>query len=458
MSLRSRFQAWRRTRRRKRAAQRERTTLREFVYLDEVSVYSLIASRLGAIATEFTDTETATLASEVRGSVGVGAGGIKASLGSKLQSTEVRGSQVLRKSIVQTTFKELYDLETPLLKSPANLPTPQASWNPNGKKLAMRLRELGAPWVVDVQQLERGHLVELEVELEAETIYKNSVIVSTVMDLMQESPELQAFLSLGQRRQWESTVRILERLLAGLVPVRARAVDYRVVQAEEGAFLVHRAVVDQLTEHADFESAPLTIVGVAEETLFWKDIRRVLFSNARYRILSRIARSGIQESWTPVKLAHVLADVSPELGDCLEMLNRSFNELSAQDDSEGAADSTGMTAALQSYATEVAKELGVQLPADFAVESLYASGLPQLSESVSELREAFAPVTRYFESKAGEKIDPNVRAQLRKSALSKAGLNYDDTALTNPTPQVLEFAGTPSAHRYLDVEFIAIYW
>ena len=295
MSLRSRFRAWRRTRRRKRAAEREQAPLREFVYLDEVSVYSLIASKLGAIATEFTDTETATLASEVGSSVGVGAGGTKASLGSKLQTTAVRGSQVLRKSIVQTTFKELYEFEKPLLKLPANHEPPQVACPPD-TLLSECLGKLGDPWAVDVKQLERGHLVELEVELEAEPIYKNSAIIATMMELMQESPELQAVVSLGERSQLESFARILERLLAGLVPVRAKAVDYRVVQAEERRFLVHRAIAAQLTERPEFKAAPLTLVGVAEETLFWKDIRRVLFSNSRYRVLSRIARSGIQES------------------------------------------------------------------------------------------------------------------------------------------------------------------
>jgi len=456
LSLRSRFRAWRRTRRRKRAAEREHAPLREFVYLDEVSVYSLIASKLGAIATEFTDTETATLASEVGGSLGVGAGGTKASLSSKLQSTEVRGSQVLRKSVVQTTFKELYELEPPLLQLPANLAPPQIACPPDSK-LSACLGELGDPWAVDVQQLERGLLVELEVELEAEPIYKNSAIIATMMELMQESPELQSVLSLGERSQLESFARILERLLAGLVPVRAKAVDYWVVQAEERRFLVHRAVADQLTEHADFEAAPLTLVGVAEETLFWKDIRRVLFSNSRYRILSRIARSGIQDSWTPVKLAHVLSDVSPELGAGLAMFNRSVNELAA-DDPDSAADSAGMKTALQSFATTAAEALGAELPAHFAIESLYPSGLPQLTESVVARREAFQPVTQFLESISTKNLDPIIGAELRAGALRQTGLDVHTTTSPVPTPLVPESPLMPPEHRYLDVELIAIYW
>lgn len=47
---------WYRRRRRQRAF-RKHSDLREFIYLDDVSVFSLIASQLGPVATEFTNTE-----------------------------------------------------------------------------------------------------------------------------------------------------------------------------------------------------------------------------------------------------------------------------------------------------------------------------------------------------------------------------------------------------------------
>lgn len=59
MRLRGRVGAWVARRRRRRAArQLEGAPLREFVYLDEVSVYSLVASRMGSVATEHTATES----------------------------------------------------------------------------------------------------------------------------------------------------------------------------------------------------------------------------------------------------------------------------------------------------------------------------------------------------------------------------------------------------------------
>ena len=86
--------------------------LREFVYLDEVSVYSILASRRGAIPTEITENQTTSLHNDAGSSFGVGTGFINASFDSKLHASELRGSQVLHKSIIHGTrdskFKELY--------------------------------------------------------------------------------------------------------------------------------------------------------------------------------------------------------------------------------------------------------------------------------------------------------------------------------------------------------------
>ena len=124
MSITSRFRDWRK----QRASRRRRAlcdgSLREFVYLDDVSVYSLLASRKGAIITEVTESEAISLNSTVGGSLGGDFGVARADLKSDLQSTKTQGSQVLRKALIQTSFKELHDLEskTLALRPPA---TPQ---------------------------------------------------------------------------------------------------------------------------------------------------------------------------------------------------------------------------------------------------------------------------------------------------------------------------------------------
>ncbi len=82
----------------KAAAESADAPLRESVYLDDVSVYSLTASRLGSIATEFTDTETSTLGGEVESWLEGFGGFAKGSVRAKSSSSRVQSSQVLRKS------------------------------------------------------------------------------------------------------------------------------------------------------------------------------------------------------------------------------------------------------------------------------------------------------------------------------------------------------------------------
>lgn len=308
MNIRVRSAAWLRRRRRLRAA-KSQAPLREFVYLDDVSVYSLIASRLGPVAAEFTDTETTSLQSEIAATGGTAVPLFKAEAKSRLQSTRGRESQVLRKSIVQTTFKELYELEqSRLLLRPAEANDERPDADGIGG-LAAWAAQSGSPWTVSPERLVRGRLIELEVELAPEPIFQFSTAVSTMLDIARDAPEIAQTAGYEQLAQVESVGRILEKLLAGLIPVRGRALDYAAVELSNGHQLIHRDVL--ATAGLLATSRPVNVVGVAEEALFWKDIRRILFAGSPYRVLCRVGRGGLQPSWTPVKLTDVFRDIVP---------------------------------------------------------------------------------------------------------------------------------------------------
>ena len=98
MSIASRISNWVPWRRTRRQSVDSYSDRREFVYLDEVSVLSILASRTGRIATESTESQTSSHSSEIKGSFGVGLGGTKANLGTKMQTGQVEASQVSRQS------------------------------------------------------------------------------------------------------------------------------------------------------------------------------------------------------------------------------------------------------------------------------------------------------------------------------------------------------------------------
>lgn len=447
MSLTTRIRRWFRQRRRKLASKSQKTTLREFVYLDEVSVYSLIASRLGPVATEFTETETASLKVDIASTVG---GGVE------------QGSQVLRKSIVQTTFKELYELEMEsLLIRPMNdqvKPPVINSFNDLTSSMDT-LKTDG--WVLEPAELNRGQLLELEVQLEAEDIFRVSEVVSAILEIVEEDPNLFGLDPYDKLIQVKSINRILTKLLAGLIPVRGYAADYGIVNIDEKEWIVHRKLLNKFPDKELSLVRPLFVVGVAEKSLFWKDIRRVLFSQARYRVLCRIAQNGLQNSWTPVKLSHVLDSVVPGLGSQINIAGSGV--LATMVTASKTYKSTDrkrqlIRDALVGYAISLAQHYGHSI----TEQDLRESGLPtdQQYDSfncVKGRREAFEGIATFILERFKLEREPRIVVQYRQAALLDVGLDF----LGQPTQQVVspDALHTPSfEERFLDSEFIAIYW
>jgi hypothetical protein len=431
------------------------------VYLDDVSVYSLVASRLGPIAAEFTETETRSLQSEVASSVSVSAGVAKSDVRSRMQSGESQGSQVLRKSIVQTTFKELYELEEDTLAMTpmsADLDAPEIRSVADLEAAARRSAFDG--WIVNPKRMARGQLLELEVDLDAEPVYRMSAVVTAVLEIMQDIESL-GTEGYGQLTEVHFVNRILEKLLAGLVPVRGRAVDYGVVVLEDTEWLVHRRLLSRLRNDNSLRAYPLYLVGVAEQALFWKDIRRILFSGSRFRVLSRLAQDGLRKSWTPVKLVDVLRSAVPDLALQVDIASRTaLAALGEAAASEQSAERKRqyMREALIEYARLLANHYG----RDIAKGELIDSGLPSADHcnsygSLKGRRDAFKAITRHLEQSLEIESDPLVAAQYRAAALVDAGLSLDGEVLPLAAP---EGSLTPgfSDERFLDTEIVAIYW
>ena len=326
MSVVSRLCGWLRRAKRRRAPENPTGLLREFVYLDEVSVYSILASRKGGIAAEFTESQTASLSSEVGGLLSVGVDSTKAKLDSKLQASQVQGSQVLRKAVIQTSFKELYDIEHASLAlslpDPGRIPT---------VRTVVDLQEIlkrpdRSAWIIDPSTIRRGELLEVEVELHADPIFRMASIITTLQELVEDNEQLfgnDVFVQLPQMR---SMARVLESLLVGLVPIRGRLVDYRSARIDGRDVLIHHLLLEGMPSDNRPKALPVFVVGVAERDLFWKDIRRILFSQAQYTIFCRLARAGVADKWRPVKVADVLAGIVPQFDEMV----REFSEKASQ--------------------------------------------------------------------------------------------------------------------------------
>lgn len=464
MSLLERAQQWLRRRRRKLAAKAKKAELREFVYLDEVSVYSLIASRLGPVAAEFTDTEKRSLHDELSGSVGGGVGIVKGESSTRALELQTAGSQVVRKSFVQTTFKELYDFEADTLAiRPLARKTPPVHDHDVSTLESTIDNYLELGWIIDPDTLTRGRLFEAEVDLEADTIFRVSAVMSAVLGITQDiSPETFGLRDFSDIKQVESVNRILEKLFVGLVPIRGRLIDYNVIPLRGKDWLVHRKVCKLLGDDAK-TSQQAFVVCVAEQALFWKDLRRVLFSGSRFRVLCRIAQDGLHDSWTPIKLVHVLNEVNPTLGHTLESAGRSALAAMGSTGQSVTADDKRMEyikKALIGYAQMLATHYGFNID-DTCMMDLQRLAAEQCrtTDNIRDRRRAFGLISDILEQRFQFERTPLVEAQYRQTALLDMGLNLSGQLPPTTISNVPDTSSIESpSERFLDSELVAIYW
>ncbi|MEU1885251.1 hypothetical protein ABZ491_07175 [Micromonospora rifamycinica] len=444
-----------------RVARKLNATLREFVYLDEVSVFSLIASRLGPVAAEFTDTQSDSLKSELQTTAGATVGVAKGEAKSRSEVTNTRTSQVLRKATVQATFKDLYELEEGNL---AIRPFTPADKPPTVRTLGEIEARFGEPafdgWVLGPGDWRRGQLMELEIELEADPIYRIGSVLTSLVDLINDSPELFPPSIQAELRNPIAVNRVLERLMVGLIPIRGKSTEYRVIRLRDTALLVHTRLLDQLGESAA-NVEDLYVVGVTEQRLYWKDIRQVLYSDSRFRVFCRVNHDDLADTWKPVKMVDILGGVVPDLPDVLSRFSVGAERLLsgghiASESSERQA--SCMQKALLEYAQSVTDHCNAVLTPDLLAELHAISILHRdaFSDHAAR-RQAFDAMRSAIESRTGSSIASDPAASLRATALINAGLTLDGQLA--PEEGLVDVDDSqPEPAGFIDAEIVSIYW
>ncbi|MFI6960983.1 hypothetical protein [Streptomyces sp. NPDC050255] len=453
----SRIRRWWQNRRKRKQLATYKPILREFVYLDEVSVTSLLSSRLGALPSEYTDTLSNSIKSEVSSSVNLDAKVVKSGVSSRFEATQSKDSQVLRKATIQATFKDLHEYER---LNNFRMITPERSegdpprWDKIAADLSRQTSEgYAQSWMLNDKSLERGELIEVKVRLRADPTYRVSSIISTMADLLSNS-YLAATVNPEDMEQGQAFNEILESLMAGLVPLKCEMVDYSAFDINGIEYAVHRKMEAGLPESIRATRKPVYLTGVTEQSLYWKDIRRVLFSDAPVWVLGRIAVTGIQSRWTPVKLVEVLKEVLPDLGEEIDRFSSGALNALAEDSSPEEAASQKVRV-LVLYAELLAGRCSLSLneEARARIDFLARENSGYL-ESFTESRRAFRLIVEELESRFSATIPPDTAVQERSRAWDLSGMSPGDTAL----PQSRPSSDASGDERFVDCEFVAIYW
>jgi hypothetical protein len=127
-----------------------------------------------------------------------------------------------------------------------------------------------APWVVDGINIKRGHLIELQVELRADAIFRTSTIISSITNIIGQSPALAAEVNTHEMRTAIEVNGFIQELMAGLFPIKCRVLDYEISTVEGRNFIVHSQLFSELPVGYRANRRPLYLAGVVEEALFWE--------------------------------------------------------------------------------------------------------------------------------------------------------------------------------------------
>ena len=429
--------------------------LREFVYLDEVSVYSLLASRQGGVKTEIIENETVFSERAANASLGANVVAAEGKLSGQFKSGQSRGTQVVRKAIVQTSFKELYEIEQEKL----TLSRPKG--DPPNTLSEIENSNRAKDWVQFAAQIERGCLIEVDVVLEADPLFRMAAITTMLSELAEGNESLFRRNLGSQLERLHSIARILDSLLVGLIPIRARLLDYKSVNVGGREALVHDAVLDSLSD-CHLIPIPVFLVATLERELFWKDIRRLLFSGGRFTVFCRPGHVGLMETWRPVKGADVLSGLPGGFDQAFRDFGElARNSLTANQDRSGpssCAKISSIRVLLQTYVEWLFEFHGLDVENEIAraILEIAPSGVDWLG-SVDERRSVFGEIACRFDKLAGVKTTPEDQLTLRKRVLAEIAGNalnprLGQSAQGQPDPM------NNHDERYLECDVVAIYW
>ncbi|NKX93960.1 hypothetical protein HF995_11885 [Sanguibacter hominis ATCC BAA-789] len=434
---------------------RRELPLREFVYLDAVSLHSLLVSQTDTIPEAITQAISRADEAERIGTVGASVGSeligkAESQVSARYQTSNSDSTQSSRKAVIQTLFKELRELPLDFrLVAPADSPEQFATFEEVAK---------AKPNIADrAVSFSRGTLLEVEVVLAVDPVFKLGAMMNEWSAMADDFPGMFAnHGTLGFLRESAPIMKVLDRFLAGLIPIKATAVNYVVVTVAGVEYVAHKDAVAGL----GIDAKPLRITGVTEHLGFWKDVRRVLFSEARFNMLCRVSRDGLHDKWTPVKLADLFSEVAPGFVDQINAVRSP----TAADGPVGSAQAQGpvIADALVRYRDAIVPGTAICTDeTNRAFVRLVAQISTGSTDAVAQ-REGFDLVREFAETHMGAQTPtPEDDLRARREARAAAGLELFPTpalSIAAPTPGPPEQTTDRTDERILDTEIIAIYW
>lgn len=427
--------------------------IREYVYLDDVSVYSLLASTTGELTMRRTrrelDRSEQTSRKELLAELSGG------SLGYSKKDVDISETEstVARQSVIQSKFKELYEARSDelILNQEDEIDLSQIGTEFDGDALYTHITENSGENKYSAASINRGDLVEVQVELSSERIYDYYTVFDDLLDLLREH---QGVLDIDDQQVFELGdffVKTVDTLLVDLIPIVGEVQTHQVVQTEDDRrYVLPSDIAEPLDDmYESVSTAPLKVSGLIEEELLWQDKRRVLFDDEEYTIFCRVDSPQLQEDWNPLKLADVVENVSDD--SATKILNLP-EEL--ENSNEGVKEEDflkSISEELQIYTDYLEERHGEiqQIFCDYARVVAMADHSDSRRSEFDIRRDIYEEYTDILETHLGYEISSRERTKFREGAKA-AQNNVDGVEESNSTDDSEEF--------YLESSIVAIYW
>lgn len=254
----------------------ESKPLREFIYLDETSVVSLLASLEGEITESLITRSESVNRERGKSKKGLSYKGTGYNRVNESESLERSGSETIQRSVIQSRFDELYESRQNQLL-------------------------LSSVEGIDLEDIQRSELIELDGYVKVAESYRVFKTIEYLSDTFEDIEEFEGAIEDISREEFEALSGFLSSLFGEQVPVRIEAVNYKVVEG--------RIQNVQELDSTD-EGEPLSIVAYLNRDSLWDDPLTVFSDDTEFTIYGRVITD--EGDWSPLRLTRVLEDHFPD--------------------------------------------------------------------------------------------------------------------------------------------------
>lgn len=418
--IKARWGRWRRVRTLRRIERLHRQAsplgvVRQFLYLDSVSLRSLYVGRFGAEDARVTLTSARGRERERTGTLGFPQiAGLELSSSARSKVTSSSSIQVEQVASEQALFRDFLIREE-------RAGSASAVWDGTPEAFG------GLPRTAPA--ISRGDLIQVRVRLATHATFRLATFADAIKNLSADAPTLAARLDGTQE-----IGAFLRHMLIEQVPLEAVLVDW-------GLDKTTRTLVA-----ASDQTLPVKLGALTDASRYWIDLRRVLFDDAECIAMVRVTSTGPVDTWSPVKLFDAVADL-PAFEPHLRSFETQFVSAIEGIGREEAAESA-YVAVLATYARACAGPARLSAEAESAVR-LTAQAHLRGTHTEEKLDIAARAVEAALTQLGVVLPDPDERARAMEFARVERQAS---------PPEVREFATTAKDCAFILGEVIALYW